>query len=75
MDFHQKPVNAAWANEDCDRGLVNATEAGKGRDRTCKSGTGNATAYLSSSWSRRVGCRNRTPEGDISGSRDLVVCA
>ncbi|MQM11678.1 hypothetical protein Taro_044586 [Colocasia esculenta] len=37
----------------CRDGLVNATEAGKGRDRTCESGTGNATAYLSPSWSRR----------------------
>ncbi|MQL97415.1 hypothetical protein Taro_030106 [Colocasia esculenta] len=34
MDFHQKPVNATWANEDCDKGRQIATGNSKNKGRS-----------------------------------------
>ena len=52
-----------------------ATDPCKDRDRVCESGIGNATAYLSPSWSRQDGCRNQAPENNISRCRLLVIYA
>ncbi|MQL83890.1 hypothetical protein Taro_016379 [Colocasia esculenta] len=65
---HRAVRMATWARQ-------NATGSCRGCDRACKSGTENATAHLSPSWSRQGGCRNQAPESDMSRRRLLVVCA